>query len=73
MAGINTLDSFYRKEGREKLDNLLKNYVVIVEKFSDCNFYLQRSGDQVSFFKRDNQNEISLDRNDFILTELSPK
>jgi hypothetical protein len=60
MAGINTLDSFYRKEGREKLDNLLKNYVVIVEKFSACNFYLQRSGDQVSFFKRDNQNEISL-------------
>jgi hypothetical protein len=60
MAGINTLDSFYRKEGREKLDNLLKNYVVIVEKFSACNFYLQRSGDQVSFFRRDNQNEISL-------------
>jgi len=60
MAGISTLDSFYKKEGKEKLDNLLKNYVVIVEKFSACNFYIQRSGDQVSFYKKDDQNMIGL-------------
>lgn len=60
MSGINTLDSFYKKEGREKLESLLKNYVVIVEKFSACNFYLQRNGNEIYFYKKDDQNSISI-------------
>jgi len=60
MSGINTLNSFYKKEGKEKLQTLLQNYVVIVEKFSACNFYVQRVNDQLLFFKKDDQNEIDV-------------
>lgn len=60
MSGINTLDSFYKKEGREKLETLLKNHVVIVEKFSACNFYLQRIGNQIYFYRKDDFTPINI-------------
>jgi len=54
------LTQIYKDSGKQLIDDLFKDYLVVTEKLSGSSFSFQRKGDNVEFYKGGNQRPINL-------------
>jgi len=54
------LTQIYKDSGKQLIDDLFKDYLVVTEKLSGSSFSFQRKGDGVEFYKGGNQRPINL-------------
>jgi hypothetical protein len=60
MAGIAELNSYRKENGEKKLNDLLDSYVIISEKITGSNFYVQREGSKKFYYRRDDNRWIGI-------------
>lgn len=54
------LTQIYKESGKQFINDLFKDYLVVTEKLSGSSFSFQRKGDSVEFYKGGNQSPINL-------------
>jgi len=60
MAGIAELKSYIKEHGESKFNDLLDSYLIVTEKVTGSNFYIQKDGSEVSYYRRDDGRKISI-------------